>query len=99
MNKQLIIEAKLLNDVKFLQMCILKLYALQEADEQEEKTAKYKNLRGFSAVDSFELSIIAKNLLLGKEYDTMHSWKAIADKMYKYAKQLANHLTEEEILS
>lgn len=96
MNKEIIIAARL-NDQDFLEMCILKLYEKQTEDEQSFRSSTHSNRVGFTKADSMYFSEIAEVLLQGESMEYADIGEA-ARRMRKYAGQLVNYLTEEQIV-
>ena len=98
MEKQIIIESRLLNDWEFCSMCLLKLYEQQTDDEQGTGDTHHENGKGFNKADATILSYYADRCMnhipvpIPTEDRVM-----VAVKLKKYAKQLTTLLTDEEI--
>lgn len=102
MNKQLIIEARLRSDTEFLFKCILKLYEQQTEFEQDIKSTAEQNGVGFTKADAPFLTEVTQQIhknggtLSEKHYRQYLPQAAMS--MLKYAKQLSNLLTDEEVV-
>ena len=94
MNRIIIIEALLESEDDFVRRCIVLLYEKQEADEQVIKESVYQNGVGFNKSDAEFLTEKAIRIKAGTvTYVTAEMRK----RMKKYARQLSNYLTNDEL--
>jgi|SRR6187551_2961394 len=95
MDRTLIVEALLNYDDEFVKKCLVLLYNKQEEDEQSMDESIHQNGVGFNKADARILSDLAVQILESP-------WELkiddrIRNRIKKYAKQLSNYLTDEEI--
>lgn len=91
--KQIIIEARLRTEPEFVHLCLMKLYAQQEEDEQAVQDTMHENGCGFTKGDSKFLSSVAAHDSI--EF-TKRNITIIRGRMYKYVTQLSKLLNEQE---
>jgi hypothetical protein len=96
MAEELIIRTMLQYDDDFALTCLLKLYKLQEADEQDVQDAMHRNGVGFNKSDAPLLSMYAREALQGNKFNEA-AMSHLHELLPKYAKQLSRYLTEEDM--
>lgn len=97
MDKTLVIRTRLEHDNDFLVKCLLKLYELQEEDEQDMADTHHDNGKGFNRADANALTIVAKYYLVTDCPMELAEGSDVRKRMLKYAGQLAKILTWKEI--
>lgn len=90
------LRSRLSHDVEFLQLCLLRLYEQQEADEQGARSTWHENGVGFNKADGSVLSVYCETLLSGHPL-TSEQLRDATTRMNKYTNQLATLLNEDEI--
>lgn len=94
--KVIAIAALIPLDPEFADMCLLKVYEKQEADEQDELQTKRENMVGFNRADAHALSYAAKEI--SNHVPLSEYWRAeVNARLPKYSKQILSLLTEQEI--
>lgn len=96
MSDSYVVKAKLLYDIDFLQLAILKLYERQQQDEQGLRTTWHNNGEGFNKPDAGILSGYAE-ILKGGSQLTQEQVKDASKRMTKYVNQLLSILSPEEL--
>lgn len=95
-NKALLIELRLKDDDQFTIMCLKKLYARQEEDEQDLNESLHRNDKGFNKADARLLGMYAREALAGNQFNES-AIQHVQQLLPKYAKQLSHILKDEEV--
>lgn len=85
------IQAKLSNDVRWIERAVLVLFSRQTDDEQTNKVTRWENGRGFNSSDSRYLTYVSNYLLGGRHLSGRHLEKVSA-KMPKYWRQILEEI-------
>ena len=85
------IQAKLSNDVRWIERAVLVLFERQTDDEQTNKVTRWENGRGFNSSDSRYLTYVSNYLLGGRHLSGRHLEK-VAAKMPKYWRQILEEI-------
>jgi hypothetical protein len=85
------IQAKLSNDVRWIERAVLVLFERQTDDEQTNQVTRWENGRGFNSSDSRYLTYVSNYLLGGRHLSGRHLEK-VAAKMPKYWRQILEEI-------